>query len=108
MSRHPDLSVADIKERLSPYFERLGIEKALVFGSFARGTATRRSDIDLIIVMETEKRFFERYDQVAEFESLFAGFHVDTLVYTPEELESISHRPFIQSALQDGIVIYGS
>ena len=73
MRRQAGLSVDEIRERLAPDIERLGFEKAVVFGSFARGTATRRSDIDLITVMRTEKRFFERYDELSDLGRLIKG-----------------------------------
>ena len=102
------LSVDEIKGRLAPYLEKLDIEKAVVFGSFARGTATKRSDIDLIIIMQTDKRFFERFDDLNELGSLIDGHHLDILVYTPAELKAISGRRFIENALKDGIVVYGN
>ena len=49
-----------ISEKLLPIFKRYNIQKAIVFGSFARGEATRRSDLDLILVQETGKRFLDR------------------------------------------------
>lgn len=52
----------EIGERLRPILRRRGIRRAIVFGSVARGEATRRSDLDLILVWETERRFLDRYD----------------------------------------------
>ena len=102
------LSVDEIKKKLRPYFDERGVEKAIVFGSFARGTATRRSDIDLIIVMDTDRRFFERYDELSDIGNCIEGLHMDILIYTPAEIESISDRHFIRSALREGIVIFGN
>lgn len=103
-----DISVEEIKRRLEPYFQEKSIQKAIVYGSYARGTATRRSDFDIIIVMNTDKRFFDRYDLFSDISEHIQGPHVDILIYTPAELESISHRHFIQSALKDGKIIYGN
>jgi uncharacterized protein len=41
-----DTAVAQIKAALNP-------EQIILFGSWARGTASRRSDIDLLIIWET-------------------------------------------------------
>ena len=106
MTRQSTISIADISSSLAPLFSTLGIDKAILFGSHARGTATRRSDIDLIIVKDTEKRFFERYDDFVNLDGILKGYHVDALIYTPAELKAISHRRFIKEALQDGVVIY--
>jgi len=80
--------------------------KAILFGSAARDTETRHSDIDMMIVMKTNKRFFDRYDDFEELYSEFRGRSLDLLIYTPEELENICHRPFIRRILQEGQIIY--
>ena len=87
-------------------FKDKGVKKAILFGSRARGTETRRSDIDLIIIMETDKRFFERFAYFDEIHDVIKGKTIDLLIYTPEELDRISHRPFIKKILNEGQVIY--
>jgi predicted nucleotidyltransferase len=99
-------SRADVKTVLNPILEKAGVIKAIVFGSYARDTATPRSDLDLIIIMKTKERFFKRYDQIDEVYKALEGIAVEILIYTPEELKKISHRPFIQKALSEGQVIY--
>jgi predicted nucleotidyltransferase len=99
--------LARVQSLLSPVFERIGARKVFVFGSWARKSETRRSDLDLLVVMDTEKRFFDRYDEFDEVYRLMRGTAVDMLIYTPEELERISHRPFIQTILREGKIIYG-
>jgi predicted nucleotidyltransferase len=41
------LSVNDIKERLTPLFQKKGLQLVLLFGSIAKGNVHRKSDIDL-------------------------------------------------------------
>lgn len=53
-------SLQTIKKKLKPFFSKHHIIKALVFGSYARNTENRKSDLDLLLVMETNKRFFDR------------------------------------------------
>jgi predicted nucleotidyltransferase len=57
-------TIGDLKARLRPLFKQYQIRKAILFGSLARGEATRRSDIDLILIQETKKRFWDRYDGI--------------------------------------------
>ncbi|HUJ09941.1 MAG TPA: nucleotidyltransferase domain-containing protein [Verrucomicrobiae bacterium] len=83
-------------------------QRAILFGSYARGTATKHSDVDLIFIEETTDPFLKRLDRYLFPLSDRLGGSVETLVYTPAELESISHRPFIQRALREGIVLYES
>jgi predicted nucleotidyltransferase len=59
-------------------------EQVLVFGSHARGQAGPDSDLDLIVVMKSDKPFWERAIAV---DSIFGlrNWPMDLLVYTPEE-----------------------
>jgi uncharacterized protein len=95
-----------IKELLTPLLIRKKAIKAVLFGSLADGKDSRRSDVDLMIVKETDKRFFDRFDEFSEINDLLRNRAVDLLIYTPQELESISHRPFIKKILNEGKILY--
>ena len=43
------ISVEEIKEKTTPIFRNYPVNKAILFGSFARGDANSTSDIDLYI-----------------------------------------------------------
>ncbi|MBQ7921767.1 MAG: nucleotidyltransferase domain-containing protein [Clostridia bacterium] len=43
------VSIETIKTVLKPIFVRYGIKDAILFGSFAKGSATERSDVDLLV-----------------------------------------------------------
>lgn len=61
---------------------------AYLFGSCARGDKGPWSDLDILIVTETDGVFLER---PLQFESLFdLDLPVDVLVYTPEEFKQLS------------------
>lgn len=102
-------AITDLKVRWRPIFRRYKIRKAILFGSLARGEATKHSDADLILIQETDKRFWDRYDGLLFALGQAAGkYAVDVLIYTPRELENIKHRAFIHRALQEGIILYES
>jgi uncharacterized protein len=106
---NPSLTVDEVRERLAPVFRRYNISKAVVFGSVARGEPSPHSDVDLILVQRTEKRFLDRYEGLLmELNQAIPRRTVEALIYTPEELESIRHRRFIATALSEGQVIYES
>lgn len=42
-------TVPELKELLTPVFEKNGVRQAVLFGSYAKGTATKRSDVDLLV-----------------------------------------------------------
>lgn len=95
-----------IADLLRPVLEQKGVEKALIFGSYSRHMETRKSDIDLMIIVDTEKRFFDRYDDFTGIYDRLRGTDIDILIYTPGELDKISHRPFIKKILKEGYSIY--
>ncbi len=102
------MNVDDIQNKLRPVLKTCNAHWAVLFGSWARGTQTRHSDIDLLIVTDTKKRWLHRDQDYADIYRLFPRQGVDLLIYTPEELEDIAHRPFIQRILQEGKVVYES
>jgi len=102
-------TLEQISVGLTPILKKYHILRAVVFGSLARGESTRRSDLDLMVVQDTDKRFLDRYDgMLSDITDAVRGRDVDLLIYTPKELESMSDRAFIKSILNDGIVIYES
>lgn len=42
-------TVPQLKEVLRPVFNAYGIRKAVLFGSYGKGTATTKSDVDLLV-----------------------------------------------------------
>lgn len=78
------------------------IKKIILFGSVARGEVHRGSDLDLIIIQETDKKFLSRLEPFYRD----ARVAMDILVYTPEEFAAMAEGVFLKNALQDGVVIY--
>lgn len=99
--------VQDLKalgERLAPHLK--GAVRAVVFGSVARGEADQWSDLDLVIVAETSRPFFERFKDFAGLYNVWP--RLDLLIYTPEEFERMAAEgnSFIQRVLTEGAVVY--
>lgn len=42
-------SVTEIKQKINPIFQSYGVKKAILFGSYAKGTPEDSSDIDIFI-----------------------------------------------------------
>lgn len=42
-------TVSDARRMLAPVFDQYGVSKAVLFGSIAKGTATPKSDLDLLV-----------------------------------------------------------
>jgi predicted nucleotidyltransferase len=105
LARH----LLELRERLLPVLRKSRVQKAVVFGSFARGEVSPHSDVDLILVQQTDRRFLDRYDGLLhDLSRAVPERDLDVLIYTPEELASMSQRAFIAAALSEGEVIYES
>ena len=101
------LTLKEITDALGPVLEAGGAHRAVLFGSYARGGADEHSDVDLVIIKETQRPFLDRY---GEFEGLsrLLDKGMDVLVYTPGEFAAMKDRgnPFISKVMEDGVVIY--
>ncbi len=107
---HPNiLDIQEIALKVRPIFEKYGIKKAILFGSIARGRQSRKSDVDLLLIQQTEKTYFERFEGLlGELYKVIRGRDIEVFIYTPEEFTAIAHRGFVKRALQEGKVIYES
>ncbi len=109
MNNPNGLDIQQIALKARPIFNKYGIRKAILFGSLARGRQSRKSDVDLLLIQQTEKTYFERFEGILrELYQVIRGRDIEIFIYTPEELKSIEHRKFIRTALQEGKVIYES
>jgi predicted nucleotidyltransferase len=103
------LDIEKISHRTRGVFRNHGIKKAILFGSFAVGRQSRKSDIDLILIKPTVETYFERFKGIlSDLYRTLPGRDIEVFIYTPEELAGIAHRKFIQRALEEGKVIYES
>lgn len=61
-------SIQEISDRVRPVAEKYGMGVVYLFGSYARGSATEESDVDLLIdkANVTGFRFFGMYDAFEE------------------------------------------
>lgn len=62
----------------------LGVKRLGVFGSFARNKPSVRSDVDLLVEFEPEKKSFDNFLQLAIFLENLLGRRVELV--TPESL----------------------
>jgi predicted nucleotidyltransferase len=94
------LAVQRIVQTLRP-------EKIILFGSYAYGAPTPDSDVDLLIIMETNAPGKERSWAVSRL-LIPRPFPVDILVKTPKEVERALEKGdfFIKEVLSSGKVLY--
>jgi predicted nucleotidyltransferase len=81
-------------------------QRVILFGSWARGDEDEYSDLDLLIIKETQERFLDRLEKV--YDLVKPTFAMDVLVYTPQEFQEMRERdnPFVEMVLKEGVVIF--
>ena len=100
-------SLEELAGKAAAPLEAAGAERAVVFGSWARGTADGYSDLDLAVVLRTELPPLERGSLLAKvIDALPIG--VDLLVYTPEEFARGMATGFgvFDAISREGVTIY--
>jgi predicted nucleotidyltransferase len=87
--------------------EGLHPEQIILFGSYAYGTPTPDSDVDLLVVMDTTASTSERYLAVCRLLRP-RPFPVDILVKTPPEIKLALEAGdfFIEEIVSQGRVLY--
>ncbi|MGQ9779767.1 MAG: nucleotidyltransferase domain-containing protein [Bacillota bacterium] len=96
--------LAEELERLKRELAGMGAKKIVLFGSYARGRADALTDLDLMVVMESDLPFVERLGML--YRRLAPRVAVDILAYTPEEWRKMQETPFVRRALKEGRVLY--
>ena len=97
--------VAATAERIIPACSPTAI---VLFGSYAKGTQTSYSDIDLLIIAHSDEPQGARLQKLR---GMFARspVRIDPIFYTPEEVaEELGRKySFVASVLATGTLIYG-
>jgi uncharacterized protein len=83
-------------------------EKIYLFGSYANGTPTADSDIDLFIIKDTSKRRKDRTIELLNNLKTYPDSGVDFIIYTPEELQQVQDDVvnIAQEAVKTGKLLY--
>lgn len=97
-------SLKDITDRLIEYYQP---DRIILFGSRLTQITSQESDVDLLIIKDTEKSAIDRRIEVEKI--LFdREIPLDLIIYTPREmlyLFSIG-SPFIEEVLEKGRLLY--
>ena len=94
-------SIKNIQSKLSPVFNVYNIRSAFLFGSYAKGVATEKSDIDLLVDSKLHGlQFFALLEDIREAlgekqVDLFDITHID------------SNSAILQEINKTGVKIYG-
>ena len=106
MGKERAAEIIAIIKGIGKFKEKAGVEKAILFGSYARGNFKKYSDVDLILIAKKfrGKNFIERYKGLWLKWDLDKP--VDFICYSPEEFEKEKRKvSIVSTALKEGVVI---
>ncbi len=97
---HGILTIDQIKKICGEIFKDYSVEYCYLFGSYAKGKATEKSDVDLLVAMPVDgMKFFELIEILREQ----LKKKIDLL-----DIAQLDNNPtLVQEILKDGIKIYG-
>ena len=86
--------------------KKLKPEAIVLFGSTARGEEGKDSDLDILLIRQTNKSFSDR---VREVRSMVRTTRpLDIIVITPQEAKDLPKKnSFFSQVLKEGKLIYG-
>jgi len=88
--------------------QEINAEAVILFGSYARNQPGKHSDVDLLVIAESN---LPRHKRSRKLHLMFKPypFPMDILVYTPKEVEKESEfeLSFISTVLREGKKLYG-
>jgi predicted nucleotidyltransferase len=95
---------AEFRKRIS---DELGQPvKVIMYGSQARGDATRESDIDLLVILPSLNDPIRRLVSDIAWEVGFdAGKVISTVPATEEKIKRLDFLPFYQNVRKEGVVV---
>ncbi len=94
------LTIDEIKTMLAPIAEKYCVEAILLFGSYAKGNADGKSDVDLIVFGGSE---FHPTDIFAMAEEIRAALRKQADVYEIREIDP--GTPFYDTIFQEGVYV---
>jgi len=96
-----------IKEVVSRIATKFNPEKIILFGSHANGTPNNDSDLDLLIVQETDLPMHQRGFEI-RMSLRSTMIPMDILIYTKDEFnsEKDNNFSFLNSAMKNSKVLY--
>jgi predicted nucleotidyltransferase len=97
--------ITDVEQQIVETLKEFNPEKIILFGSYARDDWDEESDIDVIIVYQTDKKFLDRLEEL--YMKWDLSIAVDILAYTPDEFsQMMNNNFFLNQVVEEGRTIY--
>lgn len=98
-SMNDTLSVLEQLRKLSP-------QAIILFGSAARGEMKKDSDLDFLVVIDSDKPFTDRMRDIRT--QIKTNTPLDLIVLTPQEVRELPKKStFFSQVIKEGKLLYG-
>ena len=96
-------AIRDLSSRIAREFSP---DKIVLFGSYACGTASEDSDVDLLVILPFEGRSMRKSLEILN--TVDPHFSVDLLARRPDDTARryVAGDPLIREALDHGVALY--
>lgn len=96
-------TIRDLSDRIAAEFAP---ERIILFGSYAYGTASEDSDVDLLVILPFEGKGFRKSLEILN--TVDPRFSVDLIARRPDDTDRryAQGDPLIREALDRGSVLY--
>ena len=99
-------TIDEIKQIVKPIAEKYKIEKVWLFGSYARGQATEKSDIDILVSNYERVVPMTLANLLGDFEEMFEK-EID-LITQASISDDTSFQPLINNISKERMSVYGN
>jgi len=103
----PALTPLYLQEIVRRIVDAVDPARIILFGSYAYGIPHKDSDVDILVIMETD---IPRHKRPVAINRALAGLVIpkDILVYTPAEIDDWKDVPeaFVTQVIKKGVVVY--
>lgn len=93
-------TIDEIRTRAMPVAIRYGVDALSLFGSYARGDADEKSDLDFLVLKGSMKGLLSYCGMIAELEDIF-NCHVDLVMKN-----AIKDKKFLEEIDRDEVKLY--
>ncbi len=95
--RRKSLAIKRLERAVPAIKSKFGVRKIGIFGSYARGDNTRRSDLDILIEFEPGYETYKNFIQLADYLEETVGRKVDLLTES-------SLSPLLRSYIEPEVI----
>ena len=100
------IALETIQEFNQRVVQKYGSQKVILFGSYATGTPTADSDVDILVILPFQGKSVAKSAEILN--QIDPRFPIDLLVRTPEQVQDRLEKGdfFIQEIMHTGKVLY--